>query len=177
MNDAVIPEIQLLVFSILAGILCFFGYDLLLVSRVFFRRPLLIEKIGDILYWCAASVLVFSMIHQKNSGVIRGYSVAGMLAGMILYRAIAKERLVSGARRLVEKIEKWGKEKLEPFRKKKLELKNKRKQAKIEKKKKRQAVRAARQIKRAEGQENAPRTKKPKKSRQEKRHKKGRLRN
>lgn len=132
MNDAVIPEMELLAFSVAAGGLCFLGYDLLLVLRTFLKRPMLLEKAEDIIYWTIASVLVFSMIHQKNSGVIRGYSIAGMLAGMLTYRGIMKERLVLGAGCLAKKIGKWGRKRLEPLKKRKKELQNKRKQIKIE---------------------------------------------
>ena len=81
MNDAVIPELELLAFSFLSGVICFFAYDLLLVLRIFFRPSWLFEKAEDILYWLAASIFVFSVIYVKNSGVIRAYSVFGMLAG------------------------------------------------------------------------------------------------
>lgn len=187
MNDAVIPELQLLLFSVIAGSLCFFGYDLLLVSRVFLKRPLLIEKAEDVLYWCAASILVFSMIHQKNSGVIRGYSIAGMLTGMILYRIAAKERLVSGAEHLAKKIGAWVKRRLEPLRKKRLQLQNKRKQAKIDRKKRQQALREAKQAKRAEkakkkkqgkqAKKQGKQTKKAEKKKQRKQAKKQRRKN
>lgn len=172
MNDAVIPEIQLLLFSVLAGIFCFLGYDLLLVFRAFLKRPLLIEKIEDVLYWCAASILVFSMIHQRNSGVIRGYSIAGMLAGMIVYRAAVKDRLVLGAQRIAKKLGKWGKKKLEPLRKKKKELQIKRKQVKIEKKNKRLAAREAKRVKQEERALQAARLKEAQEGRKKKKSRK-----
>ncbi len=133
MNDAVIPELELLAFSFLSGIICFFGYDLLLVLRIFFRRSLILEKLEDILYWLAASIFVFSVIYKKNSGVIRGYSIAGMLAGMLLYRAVVKGRLTQAAQRRSDRIRKWFRNKTEPIRKKRMELQNKRKQVKIKK--------------------------------------------
>ena len=165
MNDAVIPEIQLLLFSVLAGILCFLGYDLLLVLRAFLKRAVLFEKIEDVLYWGVASVLVFSMIHQKNSGVIRGYSIIGMLSGMILYRMVMKDRLVQKAQCLAKKIGKWGRKKLEPLRKKKKELQNKRKQIKIERKAKQQA---AKEQKRALKEQKKRKKKKVKKRKKKK---------
>lgn len=134
MNEAVIPELELLIFSFLSGFICFFGYDLLLVFRIFFRRSLILEKMEDILYWLAASVFVFSVIYEKNSGVIRSYSIAGMLAGMLLYRAIVRGRLTGAAARRSDRIRKWFKNKMEPLKKKRLELKNKRRQSKIKRK-------------------------------------------
>ncbi|MDE7297507.1 MAG: spore cortex biosynthesis protein YabQ, partial [Lachnospiraceae bacterium] len=102
------------------------------------------EKLFDLLYWGSASVLVFSMIHEKNSGVIRGYSVLGMLAGMIFYRLAAKDRLVLGAQRRSEKLRKWCSAKWEPVRKKKKELQNRRKQSKIEHREKKRSLAEAR---------------------------------
>lgn len=156
MNDAVIPELELLAFSFLSGIICFFGYDLLLVLRIFFRRSLILEKLEDILYWLAASIFVFSVIYVKNGGVIRGYSIAGMLAGMLLYRAVVKGRLTQAAQRRSDRIRKWFKNKTEPIRKKRMELQNKRKQVKIkkeeQKKDRRQKKREEREKRKKKGQ-------------------------
>ena len=133
-NDALIPELELLAFSFLSGAICFFVYDLLLVLRIFFRPVGLFEKTEDILYWLAASFFVFSVIYIKNSGVIRAYSIAGMLVGMLLYRAIMRDRMTAFAVKKSNSIKKWFSRKAEPIRKKKLELQTKRRQSKIEKK-------------------------------------------
>ncbi len=152
MNEAVIPELELLLFSVLSGAASFCGYDILLVVRAFLRRHTVLEKLFDLLYWGTASVLVFSMIHKKNSGVIRAYSILGMLAGMIVYRLIMKDRLVEGARKSAERLRKWWFRKWEPIKNKKKELKIKRKQVKIEKqekkRKKAEEKKASRQKKR-----------------------------
>lgn len=136
MNEAVLPELELLLFSVLSGAASFCGYDILLVVRAFLKRHTVLEKLFDLLYWGVASVLVFSMIHKKNSGVIRAYSILGMLAGMIVYRLIMKDRLVEGARKSADRLRKWWFRKWEPIKNKKKELKIKRKQVKIEKKEK-----------------------------------------
>ncbi len=150
MNDAVIPELELLVFSFLSGVICFFAYDLLLVLRIFFRPSWLFEKAEDILYWLAASIFVFSVIYVKNSGVIRAYSVFGMLAGMILYRVLMRDRLTAFSEKRSDAIRKWFKKKTEPIRKKKMELKNKRRQVKIEKKEQKNLKRQKRKQRREE---------------------------
>ena len=137
MNEAIFPELMLLLYSVAAGVLSFFGYDLLLVLRVFLGKHTVLEKITDVLYWLAASVLVFSMIHVKNSGVIRGYSVVGMLCGMLVYRLIAGEKIVNATRRRVDKCRNWWKKHLEPIQKKKKELQNQRKQSKLKRKEQR----------------------------------------
>ncbi len=164
MNEAVIPELELLLFSVLAGALSFAGYDILLVIRAFFRQSWVLEKLFDLLYWGCASVLVFSMIHEKNSGVIRGYSVLGMLAGMIAYRLAAKDRLVLGAQRRAEKLRKWCFKKWEPVRKKKKELQIRRRQSKIERREKR---RSQAEQRRAAGQRQAAEKKARARSRRE----------
>lgn len=148
MNDALIPELELLAFSFLSGVICFLAYDLLLVLRIFFRPVWLLEKTEDILYWLAASFFVFSVIYIKNSGVIRAYSIAGMLVGMLLYRLIMRDRLTAFAERKSNSIKKWFRKKVEPIRKKKLELQTKREQSKIEKKEQRKAKKERRKKKR-----------------------------
>lgn len=164
MNDAVIPELELLAFSILSGALCFLGYDLLLVLRIFFKRAVILEKAEDILYWLIASVLVFSVIYEKNSGIIRGYSIAGMLAGMLLYRAVAKERMTQAAQKRSDSIRKWFRKKLEPIQKKKRELQNKRKHDKMRKREQRRGRKQEKRKQRESGkQEKRKATKKKEK--------------
>lgn len=170
MNDAVIPELELLAFSVLSGALCFFGYDLLLVLRIFFKRAVILEKAEDILYWLAASVLVFSVIYEKNSGIIRGYSIAGMLAGMLFYRGAAKERLTQAAQKRSDRIKNWFRRKIEPIQKKKRELQNKRKQSKIEKKEQR---RGRRQEKKEKAKREANKRKAEKRKAEEREAEKG----
>lgn len=153
MNDAVIPELQLLACSILAGLLCFFFYDLLLVVRIFLRKPLLLDKLEDVLYWCAASILVFVMIYRNNNGVIRSYSIAGMIAGMIFYRMLFQDRLVRIGQKQAERLASWGRKILEPWKNKKRELQRRRKQSKIERKTKRSDKRKQTGKKKAEKKE------------------------
>ena len=106
MNEAVLPELLLLGLSLLSGILCFLGYDFLCLLRIFFRTPVWLEKLEDVVYWCAAAIRVFLMIHDYNSGVIRGYSLLAIICGMLLYRAIVRGRLCIFAEKIKKELQK-----------------------------------------------------------------------
>lgn len=106
MNEAVLPELLLLALSLLSGVLCLLGYDLLCLLRIFFRTPVWLEKLEDIVYWCAAAMRVFLMIHDYNSGVIRGYSLMAILCGMLLYWAIVRGRICAAGEKLKKELQK-----------------------------------------------------------------------
>lgn len=73
-----------------------------------------------------------------------------MLAGMILYRVLMRDRLTAFSEKRSDAIRKWFKKKTEPIRKKKMELKNKRRQVKIEKKEQKNLKRQKRKQRREE---------------------------
>ena len=106
MNEAVLPELLLLALSLLSGVLCFLGYDLLCLLRIFFRTPVWLEKLEDVIYWCAAAVRVFLMIHDYNSGVIRGYSLLGIVCGMLAYRGIVRGRICAFGEKFKKELQK-----------------------------------------------------------------------
>lgn len=67
------------------GILTMFGYDLLRALRRVFSHGSLLLSLEDFLYWSIAGILAFGVIFMKNSGVLRGFSLVAMVAGMMLY--------------------------------------------------------------------------------------------
>lgn len=87
MSGVIQGEALFFLASVSTGVLLLFGYDLLRALRAVFPGGKGILAAGDFLYWCLAGVAAFCVMVQKNSGVLRGFSVAGMLLGMLLYHA------------------------------------------------------------------------------------------
>lgn len=132
MNEAIVPELIYLASLFAVGAACFFVYDVLTAFRMLLGVRFWGEKISDVLYWLLASVLVFYVIYQKNDGVIRGYAIAGMLGGMLVYRRFMGESISRLAGRLRKKIEKRRRISLENKKKReKKELQKKQKQSTI----------------------------------------------
>ncbi len=44
----------------------------------------------DLLYWLVCGVCIFRMLYLENSGAIRGFAIAAVVLGMILYLQISK---------------------------------------------------------------------------------------
>ncbi|MDO4522046.1 MAG: spore cortex biosynthesis protein YabQ [Eubacteriales bacterium] len=68
-------------YSILTGIALLTAYDVLRLMRVLIRHRPFVVGIEDFLYWCAAAVVIFSVILEKNDGNLRGYAFAGIILG------------------------------------------------------------------------------------------------
>ncbi len=106
MNEAIFPELLLLALSFAAGVLCVLGYDLLCILRILLHIPMWLEKVTDVVYWCAAGLAVFSIIHEYNSGVIRAYSLFAIAGGMLLYQKILHKPLCNVGENLKKQLQK-----------------------------------------------------------------------
>lgn len=94
MNQGITIELEFFMISILWGMIILFAYDQLRILRRIISHNFLAITIEDLIFWIMASVFIFVMIYEKNSGTIRGFSVMGMGIGMVLYHYIFSERIV-----------------------------------------------------------------------------------
>lgn len=60
-------------------------YDILRIFRRCIRHGWLLVAAEDILYWTNSAIYLFANIYRENSGIVRGYFLLGLLAGMALY--------------------------------------------------------------------------------------------
>lgn len=78
-------EIQLLAASLTAGIWLMASYDVLRLFRLIVRHGTLWTGIEDVVYWICSCMVTFLLLFSQNDGVLRGYAITGVLAGMVLY--------------------------------------------------------------------------------------------
>lgn len=83
--EEIIHEARFFLLSLLTGILLLFAYDLIRIVRLFVPHKKWLVFLIDYLFWFVGSFLVFVMIYQVNDGIIRGFSVAAMVVGMLAY--------------------------------------------------------------------------------------------
>lgn len=83
--EEIIHEARFFLLSLLTGIVWLFAYDLIRVFRLFVPHKKWLVFVVDYLFWLVGSFLVFVMIYQVNDGIIRGFSVAAMVVGMLAY--------------------------------------------------------------------------------------------
>lgn len=60
-------------------------YDLLRAVRLFIPHHFLLTGLEDLAFWLYAAVMTFSLLLELNEGVLRGYAIVMVLAGMILF--------------------------------------------------------------------------------------------
>ena len=71
--------------SILIGGALFLFYDSLRIFRRVVPHGNFWIGVEDFLYWLCCTAVVFVMLYQENDGMVRGFSIGGIVFGMLLY--------------------------------------------------------------------------------------------
>lgn len=101
MNPAITTELQFFLLSILWGGILLLAYDVLRIFRRLVKHGVIFVAVEDLIFWVIASLFLFIMIFQNNNGIIRGFSIMGMLIGMVLYHFSISEWLVKKLTQLI----------------------------------------------------------------------------
>ena len=65
-------------------------YDIIRLFRRLIPHNTAAVAVEDILYWLVCGFLIFRMLYVENSGAIRGFAIAAVVLGMLLYLQFAK---------------------------------------------------------------------------------------
>lgn len=103
-SENIFHEMDFFAVSFLLGILLILAYDCLRIFRRLVRHGTAWVSLEDFVYWIAAAFVIFAMLYQKNDGLIRGFSLGGIVLGMLLYNQLASRYVVKYAVRLLERI-------------------------------------------------------------------------
>lgn len=104
MNPELADELYFFALCIIWGGLVLLAYDFLRVIRRLIKHGNLWLAAEDLIFWFIAGILIFIMIYRQNNGIIRGFAVMGMTAGMLLYNLLVGDRLVNLAVKLIRII-------------------------------------------------------------------------
>lgn len=96
-------EARLAGVSFLLGLFLMGSYDLLRLFRFLIPHGELWRGLEDLGYWIYSAVMTFSLLFYANSGVLRGYVIVSVFAGMILYDRIVSRNVFG----LLKKLERW----------------------------------------------------------------------
>ena len=108
MNPAITVELQFFLISVLWGGILLLIYDILRILRRLVKHGAFLVAIQDLIFWVGASIFIFSMIYRENNGIIRGYSILGMMLGSILYHFAVSDFVVELITKLLKTL-------LQPF--------------------------------------------------------------
>lgn len=102
MNPAISVELQFFLTSILWGVILLIAYDVLRIFRRLIKHDAFFIAIEDLIFWVIASLFIFAMIYRMNNGIIRGFSIMGMLLGGVLYHFTFSDLLVKSVAKLIK---------------------------------------------------------------------------
>ena len=103
MVSSVYWEWELFLLSIKIGLKIAFIYEIMLIFRMFIAHKKWIKMAEDLCYWIYATAILFQLQYRYSNGVLRGFSVLGVLVGMVLYYIVVGKsvhKLVERGRRI-----------------------------------------------------------------------------
>ena len=95
MSQDIVQEAVFFLHSILMGLVITFAYDWVLIFRKLFTHGRFFMSVEDFVYWFACGIGVFYMLYRENNGILRWFAVVGAALGMLIYKAIIKNRFVN----------------------------------------------------------------------------------
>ena len=94
MVSSVYWEWNLLLQTIKLGIKLAFIYDGIRIFRILVHHKNILISLEDLFFWVYSTWIIFELQLEQSDGILRGFSILGMLLGMILYNKILGERLL-----------------------------------------------------------------------------------
>lgn len=101
-------EVKLICLSFFTGAGLMLIYDILRAVRIIIPHHPIWTGVEDMIYWIYASISTFLLLYGQNDGSLRGYVIAGVFAGMIIYNGLISRFFL----KLLKKIVKYIKMKL-----------------------------------------------------------------
>ncbi|MCH5266424.1 MAG: spore cortex biosynthesis protein YabQ [Lachnospiraceae bacterium] len=121
--EMIVGQLWYFAASLLWGIVLMLFYDILEVFRRKIKHGRIGRLVEDWLFWAIAALFVFQMVFALNNGIIRSFFVVSFVAGMALYRQVAKEHVINGILAVIAFIFRpyvWFSKKIHKFSKKTL---------------------------------------------------------
>lgn len=94
MVSSVYWEWELLLLTVKLGVKLAFVYDGIRIFRFLISHKNIFISFEDFFFWVYASCILFKLQLEQSNGILRGFSILGILAGMLLYNKLIGERLI-----------------------------------------------------------------------------------
>lgn len=104
MNKYIFTEAEFFLSSFLLGFVLMCIYDAIRVIRKLIIHGKLLVILEDLIYWIAAGIVVFMLIFDRNSGVLRFYEGISLSLGMFLYINFIGDRIVDFTENVAEGV-------------------------------------------------------------------------
>lgn len=104
MSDSISLEVQFFLISILSGAIILIVYDVIRIFRRIIKHSKILVAVQDILFWIISGIFIFIMMYRENNGDIRGFSIMGMIIGMVVYNQLLSNPVVNVSTTVVSKV-------------------------------------------------------------------------
>ena len=102
MENTIWMQAEFFVWSLLAGAVLGFIYDIFRVSRRFFKTRDIVTIVQDILFFIISAFIIFIVAFKINEGEIRYFEFLAIFTGFVLYRIIAGVNVVNAVVKIIE---------------------------------------------------------------------------
>lgn len=106
MYESIVLEISLLIKACITGALLMCAYDILRAYRRIVIHNVVAVGIEDVLYWIAAGIIVFMLLYGHNNGTVRGFIIAFVVIGMLLFEWLLGRWIIKIVNLLVKPLQK-----------------------------------------------------------------------
>ncbi len=103
-SEDIFREMDFFAVSFVLGIVLVLIYDCLRILRRLIRHGVIWISLEDLCYWVFTAFVIFAMLYQKNDGLIRGFSIGGIVLGMFLYNQFISGYTVKYIAHVLKKI-------------------------------------------------------------------------
>lgn len=100
----ILKEADILLKAFATGIILMLVYDLLRIIRRLIPHGNGWVSVEDFLFWMGSAITIFGMLYRENDGYLRGFSIGGVVLGMILYSLLLSRLVVKCSVFVLEKI-------------------------------------------------------------------------
>lgn len=103
-SAAILKETDILLKALGLGVVLIFVYDILRIGRKLIPHGAWWIGLEDFLFWLGSAVAIFAMMYRENDGYLRGFSVGGVVVGMLIYSFTLSPFVVKGSVFVLEKV-------------------------------------------------------------------------
>lgn len=103
MSHQIVEESHFFLYSICLGFAISFLYDIIRLIRNLIPHNSFFISLEDILFWIFSSCTQFLLLYKLNNGMVRWYSIAGALLGMVFYIKSIGQYMVAFMSKLIRK--------------------------------------------------------------------------
>lgn len=100
-------QLNLIIFSILAGVLTGMLFDLYRVFRGFRNPNKILTFFEDTLFWILTGIIVFIFLLLTNYAYMRGYVYIAIAAGIFLYMGLLSGLFIKAQYKVIKNVTKF----------------------------------------------------------------------